>query len=259
MAGKRRGNGEGSIYFRASDEKWTGSLTLATGKRKVFYGATQEEVRRKLAKAVRDRDVGLHTQTDGRQSFGEYLNAWLDAMKTQVRESTWISYEHRLRLYIIPAVGKVRLVRLAPSDLSHVYTSLMKERGLSASTVLKTHGIVKHALSDALRAGLVPRNVADLLDAPKVHKRPMVTYTPEQVDKLLTAIEGHKHEALYTLALTSGMRLGELLALKWNDVDLVAGFLSVREGRTRKLTGWTDGAPARQIAADAVLGSPVTP
>jgi integrase len=114
-------------------------------------------------------------------------------------------------------------------------------RNLAASTVAKTHGIIHHALKDAMRDGLVSRNVADSVDPPKVHKRPMVTYTPEQVDKLLTAIEGHKHETLWTLALTSGMRLGELLSLKWGDVDLASGYLSVREGRTITAKGRIDG------------------
>lgn len=71
----------------------------------------------------------------------------------------------------------------------------------------------------------------------------MAVYTPDQVNTLLSAIEGHKHETLYTLALTTGMRLGELLALKWADVDLAGRFLSVREGRTRTLRGWADGLP----------------
>ena len=81
------------------------------------------------------------------------------------------------------------------------------------------------------------------MDPPRALKRPVKVYTPDQVDVLLSAIDGHKHETLYTLALTSGMRLGELLALKWADVDLRGRFLSVREGRTRRVKGWADGLP----------------
>jgi len=132
-------------------------------------------------------------------------------------------------------------MKLTPGHLSRLYADLTTGRNLAAGTVQRTHGIVHHALSDAVWAGLIPRNVADLVDPSKVHKRPMTVYTPEQVDKLLTALEGHKHETLYTLALTSGMRLGELLSLKWADVDLPGGFLSVREGRTITIRGRVDG------------------
>jgi integrase len=121
------------------------------------------------------------------------------------------------------------------SYLKSLYADLLDARQLAPSTVAKTHGIIHHALKDAMRDGLIPRNVAELVDPPKVHKLPMTVYTPEQVDKLLTAIEGHKHETLYTLAL------------KWTDVDLAGGFLTVREGRTRTTRGCVDGQ-ARQTA-----------
>ena len=119
---RKHGNREGSLYFRTSDSKWVGALTLIDGRRKVFYGATQEEARRKLAKAIHDRDQGLHAVTDGRQTVERYLSDWLIAMKTRVRESTWLSYEHRLRLYVIPAIGTRTMIKLLPSDLSRLYT-----------------------------------------------------------------------------------------------------------------------------------------
>jgi integrase len=150
-----------------------------------------------------------------------------------------------VRLYIVPqkppTLARVALIKLTPGHLKSLYADLLSDRRLAPSTVAKTHGILHHALKDAMRDGLIPRNVAELVDPPKVHKRAMTVYTPEQVDHLLTAIEGHKHETLYTLALTSGMRLGELLALKWADVDLAGGFLTVREGRTRTAKGYVDG------------------
>ena len=191
MAGKRS-NREGSIYFRASDSKWVAALTLIDGRRKVLYGATQEEARRKLAKAIYDRDQGLHSVTDGRQTVQRYLSDWLLAMRTCVRESTWISYEHRLRLYVIAAIGNKTLIKLLPGDLSRLYADLIDTRRLSPSTVLKTHGIIHHALKEAVRANLVARNIAELVDPPRALKRAVTVYTPDEVNTLLSAIEGHK-------------------------------------------------------------------
>jgi integrase len=244
MPGKRRRNGEGTISANA-DGTWRGAVTLADGKRRQFRAKTEEEARRKLTRLTHDRDRGLPGGISERLTCGKYFADWLKAVKPTIRENTWISYEHRVRLYVVPekppSIARVALIKLTAGHLKSLYADLLDARQLAPSTVAKTHGIIHHALKDAMRDGLIPRNVAELVDPPKVHKHAMTVYTPEQVDKLLTAIEGHKHETLYTLALTSGMRLGELLALKWADVDLASGFLTVREGRTRTAKGYVDG------------------
>jgi hypothetical protein len=117
--------------------------------------------------SIHDRDQGLHSVIDGRQTVERYLSNWLTDKKPRIRESTWISYEHRLRLHVIPAIGKKTLIKLLPGNLSRLYADLIDTKFLSPSTVLKTHGIMHHALKDAVRANLVSRNIAELVDPPR--------------------------------------------------------------------------------------------
>jgi integrase len=193
----------------------------------------QAAARVALTKAQRDRDMGLPGVKDERQTVAAYLASWLETVMPQVRESAWISYEHRIRLYIIPRLGKVRLARLSPQHVRGLHAWMLTERKLSPTTVNHTHSILSHALSDAVRDGTIPRNVAALVDAPRKAKREMIVYTPAQVDTLLKAAQEAGIGPIVTVAVTTGARLGELLALRWRDVELDAARIHVRKAAAR--------------------------
>ncbi len=144
--------------------------------------------------------------------------------------------------HVVPALGNVRLSKITPAHLQGFYRSKL-DAGLSPRTVQYLHVVLHRALKQALRWGLVTRNVAETVDPPKVHKKEVTPLSPEQARAFLSAARGDRLEALYVLAIHTGMRQGELLALRWDDVDLDAGVLRVRGTKTAK-------PPHREVLRD---------
>lgn len=134
-----------------------------------------------------------------------------------------------IRNHIVPAFGSTALARLSAVQLQALYAAMLRE-GFAPATVAHAHAVIHKALKTALRLGHFTRNVADLVSAPSArkHQREMVSLTPEQAHTLLDAARGERLEALYVLAVSTGMRLGEMLALKWEAVDLDGAILDVR-------------------------------
>jgi integrase len=222
----RRGNGEGTIYQR-KDGRWAAALTLPGGRRRYFYGRTRREVTEKLRQALAQQDQGLLPAGE-RQTLGQYLTRWLeDVARPKVRPVTLESYAGMVRRHILPHLGRVRLTKLTAQDLAGLYRRLL-EGGLSPHTVRYTHRILHQALGQAVRWGLVARNVADLVDAPRSRQREMRPLTPEETKRLLEAARKDRRGALYVVAVASGLRQGELLALTWADFDPATGELQVR-------------------------------
>ncbi len=221
----RRGNNEGTITKRA-DGRWEARLSLSDGKRRCFYGKTRQEVARKLAEAQRQVESGLPLVNE-RQTVDQFFAFWLDTMRHVVKPRTWIRYEDFARLHIVPVLGRVAIAKLTPQHIQGLYAQKLKE-GLSPTTVRHFHMMLHRALDQALRFGVVQRNVTELVDPPRMNRHEMSVLTPEQARALLVAAAGDRLEALYVLALSTGMRQGELLGLRWRDVDLEHGVLSVR-------------------------------
>ena len=226
----KRGNGEGSIYKRA-DGRWCAAISAGwkDGKplRKYIYGQTKGEVREKLTKAKRDQDMGLPVAVE-RQKLSDYLHNWLEnCAKPSIRPKTYTSYEQLIRLHIVPALGNLYLEKLAPQHVQQFMNDKLTE-GLSTRTVQYLHAVLRVALGQALKWGLVARNVATLVDAPRVETKVLRPFTPEEAVKFLDVIKGDRLEALYSVALSLGLRQGEALGLRWEDVDLDKGNLSVR-------------------------------
>lgn len=220
----KRANGEGSIYKRA-DGRWAAALTLGNGKRKVFYGKTRQEVASKLAGALKSRQDGLPVPSE-RQTVGQFLTSWLESVRPSLRPRTHLRYEQLVRLHALPALGKLPLGRAKPDDLQRLYADRL-DMGQAPASVRQLHAVLHRAFGQAARWGLVARNVADLVSPPRVERREMSALSPEEARAFLEAASGDRLEALYVVALTSGLRLGELLALRWRDVDLQAGMLQV--------------------------------
>jgi integrase len=224
MAGKR-GNGEGTIKHRA-DGSWEARISLGDGRRKSLYGKTRQVVASKLAAVTRDRDKGVHIARDERQTVGQFLTDWLSTVKPTVKPSTWRRYRQYVQSHAMPALGKLALSRLSPQQLQALYAAKLEE-GLSPTTVHHLHTVLHGAFDQALRWGLVSRNVLDLVDPPRMAHHEMHPLNTEEARTLLATAQGNRLEALYVLALHTGMRQGELLALKWHDIDLKGEKLQV--------------------------------
>ena len=229
----KRGNGEGSIT-RRKDGLYMARYTVqtATGsKRKTLYGKTRREVDEKLTKAKTDRDGGLVFDADNLQ-LGEYLERWLvDSVRDTVRPTTFERYEQMVRLHIRPVLGKVKLKNLTPAHVRGLYREKL-DAGLSPRSVQYVHVTLHKALKQAIADGLIPRNATEAVKPPQVSREEMRPLTAEQVKVLFEAARGDRLEALYVLAVTTGLRQGELLGLKWDDIDLEVGTLQVRRTLT---------------------------
>jgi integrase len=215
MAGKR-GNGEGNIRQRANGT-WE-ARTLLGGESRSVYGKTRQEVARKLAALIRDHDKGLPIVPE-RQTVGAFLAGWIEDARPQLRPSSYRRYGDHVRVHLIPGLGKLTLSKLSAQHVQAFYTRKLAE-GLSSTTVHHIHGTLHRALEDAERMGLVQRNVSEQVRAPRRSTAEMQTLTEEQANRFLEAAEGDRFHAVYVLALTTGMREGELLGLRWRDLDL---------------------------------------
>lgn len=243
----RRGNGEGMIRPRA-DGLWEARLTLPGGRSKSFYGRRRQDVQRKLDEAKRDLAQGFAPQ-DGRLTLGQYLAEWLETCKPpQLRPSTYLGYERYVRKDLTPTLGAIPLMRLTPLLVQRLYADKLAE-GLASTTVRHLHACLRKALQDALRQGIVARNVADLVKAPPMRTVAMRVWTPEQVRQVRAAAQGDRLEALWTLALSTGMREGELLGLRWSDVDVEAGELQIQRALARGVARHRELAPPKTAAS----------
>src|SRR5215217_3530329 len=226
---KKRGNGEGSIHRRKSGG-WCAQYTVYSAKgrkRKTLYGKTRQEVAAKLATALSNRKGGL-TFDAGNLTLGDYLDRWLnDSVRDTVRQRTWERYEQIVRVHIKPALGRIKLKALTSTHVRGLYREKL-DGGLAPRTVRYIHTTLHKALKDAVADGLIPRNFTEGIRAPKPKKKEVNALSPEQARAFLEAARADRFEALYVLAIHCGLREGELLGLRWNDVDLEAGTLSVR-------------------------------
>ncbi len=220
----KRANGEGSIY-RRTDGRWCASITLDHGRRAHFLGRTRAEVSRKLSAAIEARENGAIVNPP-RQLVRKFMSDWLTAVEPSLRPRTVTRYGELVRLHIVPEIGSLTLTRLSPQRLQKLYATKLET--LSPTTVNHVHAVLHKALGTAVRWGLVNRNVADLVDAPRIAHFEIATLSAEQARTLIDAAHGDRLEALYVLAITTGLRQGELLALRWADVDVAGASLSVR-------------------------------
>jgi integrase len=231
---RKRGNNEGSITKRR-DGLWMAQITVGrdpeTGKpkRATFYGKTRQEVADKLTKALRERQQGTFVAPH-KLTLGEWLDTWLQHYKRpRIRSSTLDSYEIIIRRHVSPVLGHIALRDLRPDHLQRYYNE-KAQQGLEASTILLHHKIVSNALAQAEQNQLVMRNVCRLTELPRQPRKEMRTLTIEQAaTQLLSALQGDRLYAAFLTFFMTGLRRGELLGLRWQDIDLNAGILHVRQ------------------------------
>lgn len=243
----RRGRGEGSIYRRASDGLWVGAVVLeGSGRRRTVMGRTRQEVQRKLSALQREIEQGA-SPGDGKQTVAQYLTSWLETIRPpMLSEGGWLCHEVYVRRHFIPRIGRVKLAKLTPQIVQSLYAALLAEESLSSTTVNHMHGSLHKAMDAAVRLRLIGSNPTDFVDVPPMAPREIHPLTQEQAWAFLDAASYEQHgerlEALYALALASGMRQGELLALHWRDVDLgtsVGTSAGTSAGRRYLSVRWT--------------------
>jgi integrase len=241
---KRRSNSEGTIYKRKNG-RWCAQVSV-NGRRLTKYGKTQGECRDWLRKTLAQADSGI--AVEAAQTLGEFLPMWLEAVKPSIRARTYTCYEINIRHHITPELGHIKLSNLRPDHIQRYYAAKL-DAGAGTSTVRMSHAVLHRALAHGVKWGLLVRNVCDLVDKPKANTPEMSVWDADQVKEFLRAIQGHRWEALFYLAVTTGMRQGELLGLLWTDVDWDAGKLQVqRQAHRGKLTELKTSSSRRLVA-----------
>lgn len=242
MATRRRANGEGAIYWNEARQRYEGLLDLgrtADGRRRrrKVTGPDRAEVARRLSE-LRQQVATGRPVGGGALTVGEVLERWVtDVAPGRVQPGTVASYRWAVD-HLVDGLGGHRLVRLTPEDVEAFLAA--KAETLGRSSLIRLRTVLGQALRWAEKRGHVARNVATLADLPIGARAPREgrATTAEEARRLLDAIAGHRHEALWLVQLTGGLRPGEAAALRWADIDLVGGVVHVRSSLR-----WTDGRP----------------
>jgi len=235
----RRISGTGSLFkwLKKNSETgepehigWCAVADLGYGtdgkrKRQAVRGRTQREVVDRLNELLRDHQRGVLPKS-GRTTVAQWLTTWLGKVETSVRPRTHEYYRWIVREHLVPTIGLKPLGKLSPSDVEAMLGNRL-QAGLSPRTVDHVRAVLRNALRWAERDGLISRNVASLATPPRVPRVEMRTMSPEGVKAFLAALAGHPLEALYITTLGLGLRQGEVLGLRWSDIDLDARRLRV--------------------------------
>ncbi len=232
----RRGRHEGSIHLRG-DGRWCAVLELGAGhgksrRRKYFYAATRREVQQKLKRAERDMEAGL-IMSGPDQPVRGFLRSWLEeSVKQSVRPRTHEAYDLNVRR-AVPHIGALKMSKLTPTALQNCYSELLSS-GLSNRSVEQCHAVLHKAFRQATLWGLIARNPADAVTAPRPVRSEMQTLTADQVEQFFDQTEGDYLHALWVLFVATGMRLGEATGLRWTDIDLGKGRVSIKRTLQRQ-------------------------
>jgi integrase len=224
---KKRGHGEGSIIERKTGaRKFQAYFSLGDGKRisKCFY--TRKEAREWLGKMRRKKEDGINLEMRN-VSLEEFLVHWLENIaKPSLRVPSYECYARMVKLHITPRLGKAKFGDLKPQHLQSLYGTLQDK----PSAVSVIHGVMHQVLSWAIRLGLVSRNVADIARPPRYRPKSMKVLSESEVERLLVSAReaDDPFYPLWLLAVTTGMRRGEIAGLHWEDVDFARGTISVR-------------------------------
>jgi integrase len=227
---KRRGFGEGSIYPR-KDGRWVSYLRLPDGRKKFFTG-TKEMVKERLLEAQRQAHAGqLVIGRD--QALSLYLDRWLaDAVRHSVRPKTFENYELCVRR-IVPFIGRIRLRALAPEQIQYALGKLL-DSGLAPRTVRQVHMVLRRALKQAVLWRMLASNPSDAVSGPRPERKEVRTLSESEVRHLLNVTRGMRDHGLWVFLVTTGVRLGEALALRWSDIDVKEGRATIRRAVQRQ-------------------------
>jgi integrase len=210
---------------------------------KTIHG-TKKDAEQYRNKVVREKDLGVFVEPAA-LAVDEYLDKWLQtAARPRLRERTFVDYSEVLKRYVRPTVGAKRLCDVRPLDIQNIYTEML-ERGLSARSVRYTHAVFSSALKQAVKWNMLTQNPAEQVELPRATRKEMQSLTAEDAGRFLLEARKDRLSALFAMALATGMRPEEYLALQWKDVDLETRIVTVQRALVwnRKGGGWTFTAP----------------
>jgi len=232
---KKRGNNEGSIY-RRSNGTWRGQVTLE-GKRLTFTAKTKREVQAWIHKTLDEIDNGLNFEST-KTTLTTFLKEWLISIEPALRYNTIKQYEQVTQQYILPVLGKYPIRDIKPEQIQRLYNNMVK-KGYGLRTVQLVHSVLHRALVHGVKLGLLSRNPDDATTPPKPKRKEMRFLDENQVQQFLIVAKAQNDRffTLYYLAIATGMRQGELLGLKWSDLDWEKGELTVCRQLTKKKGG----------------------
>ncbi len=251
----RRAPLEHSVYQRL-DGMWVAAVHLGyedgRRKRRWFYGRTRREALDKMNAALRQQEQGLDLARPD-QRLDAYLQAWLEeAARPSVRPRTLESYALNVRR-ITKYLGRIKLSDLKPTDVQSLYAKLLKD-GLSRRTVEQCHTVVHNALGQALKWGLIPRNPADAVTVPRPENHEMQVLSSVELQTLFDHSRDDRWHALWVLMGTTGLRVGEATGLKWDDLDLDNGRVTIQRALQRqKGAGLVMVEPKTRLSRRAVV------
>lgn len=229
----KRGKGEGSIAKRPNGTwyaRYTVHLPDGTTKRPAVYGKTRREVSEKLAKVLEEIRHGTRVEPS-KQTVGEYLSDWLAQKRAAIKPLSYVNYEVVVRVHLTPALGSILLQELSVRDVEQYRNRKLAQ--MSAKSVSAQLAVLRAALDQAVRWNYVQRNVAAQVDNPRMVKHRPATMSVDEVQRLLEALRGDRLEASYYVVIGCALRCGELLGLRWCDVDLDRRTLSVAQSVER--------------------------
>jgi integrase len=227
-----------STVYLGKDGDWHGRVTMGfrdngAPDRRHVRGKTKGEVVKKVRVLERLRDEGAVQRAAQRWTIETWLEHWLENIaRAGLRTTSYDAYRTAVRKHLIPNVGRHRIDRLQPEHLELLYQK-MTPAGARPATAHQVHRAIRTALGEALRRGYVSRNVASIAKPPRVEVEPVEPYTLEEIRAILTAAQQRRNAARWAIALALGLRQGEVLGLRWADVDLEQGLLRIRSTRTR--------------------------
>lgn len=231
----RRANGEGSVY-RRSDGRWTAAhyVLQANGGRvrRVVYGKTRKEAADKLADLVSKTSAGIPLAVRSWTVAG-YAAHWLeDVVRPRLKPATFASYRETLRLHILPTLGRVKVQALRPDQVRTLLAHKLAA-GLGPRSVQIVHGTLRTMLGEAVREEVIVRNPAAIVRPPSVTREEVQPWSPEEAGQFLGVSAEHRLYALFAVGVALGLRRGELLGLRWSDVDLDERVVRVRQNVQR--------------------------
>lgn len=229
-------------------EVWTALLPIAPGPngerrrhRFTFVGNKTHADKALVAKLHEIAQDGF-TASD-RVTFGEYLTEWLNAARTRYAATTWYRYKSMVNTHLMPSLGYIRLQRLSVAQLNRAYADWQQKDGLSGQTALHHHRLVHRVLAVAMREGRIRQNVAALTERPKAERHEHRYFSRNEIERIIKAAAGRPLRPLIALALATGARRGELLALRWSDVDLERGSIAICRSIEQTKDGVREKAP----------------
>lgn len=238
----RNANGEGTIYQCQSPtskhyKKWIGQITIGTNpntgnpKRKSVYGKSRPEVKEKLREVMLELGKGIDLQAQ--YSFGEWINTWMeDYKKMELRLTTWENYYITVKTHIIPALGHILLRDIKTNDIQRLYIKMRKDKKAPA-TIRRCHQIIHGCLGQAEDNKLISWNPAKSTKLPKLDARKIRALTPEEMDKFLEVLKEDRWGTAFLCSLGTGLREGEILGLRWQDVDIESATIVVNQALAR--------------------------